>query len=620
MTNPFLERLQKGVVLCDGAMGTLLYMRGISYQRSFDEQNISNPNVVLDAHRDYIKAGAEIIETNTFGANAARLKNFGLEDKVREINLKGAKIAREAREIEGKEVFVAGSMGPLGKLLTPLGYLSEIEAVDIFQKQAEALLEGGVDLFMVETFSDIAEIKLAVLAIRNVCKLPIIASMTFGEDGKTFLGYSAEEAAKELDQLEVEIIGANCSVGPQNMLDVARRLRRATGKMIAIQPNAGLPRFVDGRFVYLSSPEYFAEYAMEYLKVGTNIIGGCCGTTPEYTLVLSRMLKNYRSDPTVTGNSQISIDEQIKEEKPTPLESDKASDFTKKLGKKFLVSVEVDPPRGINPEKILQNVQRLKDLGVDAINIADSPMAKVRMSCIALAYLIKEKVGLETILHCTCRDRNLMGLQSDLLGVHALGIYNILAVTGDPPVLGDYPQATAVYDVDSIGLVKIINKLNHGTDWAGNSIGSPTRLCVGVAVNPNAQDLEREIIRFGKKVDAGAVFAFTQPIYDLEILETFLQKVSPIKIPVFLGILPLLNYKHAEFMHNEVPGMNIPQRIRERLKEAKDRSAEMGITIAREILDEAKHMVDGVYIMPSFGRFEMVSELLEGFVMKEKHL
>ena len=607
-------------MLCDGAMGTLLYMKGVSYHRSFDEQNISNPKIVLDVHQNYIRAGAEIIETNTFGANAVRLKNFGLEDKVREINLKGAKIAREAREIEGKEVFIAGSVGPLGKLLAPWGDVTENDAMDVFREQAEALLEGGVDLFILETFSDLAEITSAVSAIRDICQLPIIASMTFGEDSRTLMGYSAEEVAKALDRLELEIIGANCSVGPQNMLDVARRLRRATNKMIAIQPNAGLPRFVDGRFVYLSSPEYFADYAKEYLKVGANIIGGCCGTTPEYTQALSRMLKNYRSDPTVAENSQISIYDQIKEEKPTPLEGDGPSEFNKKLGKKFLVSVEVDPPRGINPEKILQNVQRLKELGVDAINIADSPMAKVRMSCIALAYLIKEKVGLETILHCTCRDRNLMGLQSDLLGIHALGIYNILAVTGDPPVLGDYPQATAVYDVDSIGLVKIVNKLNHGTDWAGNSIGSPTCLCVGVAVNPNAADMGREIIRFEKKVDAGAAFAFTQPIYDLRILEKFMKKVPPIKVPIFLGILPLRNYKHAEFMHNEVPGMYIPQKIRDRLKEAKDRSSEMGIAIAREILDEAKQMVDGVYIMPSFGRFEMVSELLEGFEIKRKYL
>ena len=615
MSDPFLEKLQKGVMLCDGAMGTLLYMRGVSYERSFDEQNVSNPNVVLGVHRDYIKAGAEIVETNTFGANQVRLKKFGLEDKVREINLKGAKIAREAREIEGKEVFVAGSMGPIGKPLTPLGELSEKEALDIFQRQSEALLEGGVDLFIVETFSDLVEIKQAVVAIRNICQLPIIASMTFDQDGKTFMGYSPEEVATKLSNLGVEIIGANCSVGPQKMLDVVFRLRKATDKMISVQPNAGLPRFVDGRFIYLSSPEYFAQYAKEYVKIGANIIGGCCGTTPEYIQALSIMLKNINTETITDRKVSVTVEEKIKE-KPPKKEKKQASKFSSKLGKEFLVSVEVDPPRGVNTEKILKNVEKLKQIGVDAINIADSPMARVRMSCVSLAYLVKQKIGIETILHLTCRDRNLMGLQSDLLGVHALGIHNILAVTGDPPVLGDYPQATAVYDVDSIGLVKIVNKLNQGTDWAGNSIGSPTLFCVGVAVNPNADDLKREIDRFERKAEAGADFAFTQPMYDLKILEQFLQKVSHIKIPIFLGVLPLRSYKHAEFMHYEVPGINVPEKIRARMKQAKDQSAQVGTLVAKEILGEAKAMVDGIYLMPSFGRFETISEVLEGFDLK----
>ncbi len=614
MADPFLERLKKGVMLCDGAMGTLLYMRGVSYERSFDEQNISNPKIVLDVHRDYIKAGAEIVETNTFGANQVRLKKFGLGDKVREINLKGAKIAREAREIAGRDVFVAGSMGPLGKHLAPLGDISEKEALDIFQRQAEALLEGGVDLFILETFSDLLEISQVIAAIKDICQLPIIASMTFDENGKTFMGYSPEEVATKLSQMEVEIIGANCSVGPQKMLDVVGRLHKATSKMISVQPNAGLPRYVDGRFIYLSSPEYFAQYAKEYIKSGANIIGGCCGTTPEYTGALSTMLKSINTETATKRGSYVAVEEKIKEEEPIKGEGEKASKFAGKLGKNFLISVEVDPPRGVNTEKILKNVEKLKQIGVDAVNIADSPMARVRMSCISLAYLIKQKIGIETILHLTCRDRNLMGLQSDLLGVHALGIHNILAVTGDPPVLGDYPQATAVYDVDSIGLVKIVNRLNQGTDWAGNSIGSPTFFCVGVAVNPNADDLKKEIDRFETKAEAGADFAFTQPMYDLEILEQFLQKVSHIKIPIFLGVLPLRSYKHAEFMHYEVPGINVPEEIRERMKKAKDRSAQVGTLVAREILEQAKGMVDGVYLMPSFGRFEMISEVLEGFI------
>jgi len=611
MSDPFLERLQKGVMLCDGAMGTLLYMRGVSYERSFDEQNLSNPKIVLEVHQDYIKAGAEIVETNTFGANQVRLKKFGLEDKVREINFKGVKIAREAREIEGKDVFVAGSIGPLGKHLTPLGEISEKEALDVFRIQAEALLEGGVDLFIVETFSDLVEIKHAVAAIRNICQLPIIASMTFDDDGKTFMGYSPEEVATQLNRMEVEIIGANCSVGPQKMLDVVRRLHKATSKMISVQPNAGVPRYVDGRFIYLSSPEYFAQYAKEYMKSGANIIGGCCGTTPGYIRALSMMLKSINMEAVTKRGSYVAVEEKIREEEPKKGEEEKASEFARKLGKKFLVSVEIDPPKGTNAENILNSVGKLKQTGVDAVNIADSPMARVRMSCVSLAYLIKQKIGIETILHLTCRDRNLMGLQSDLLGVHALGIHNILAVTGDPPVLGDYPQATAVYDVDSIGLVKIVNKLNQGTDWAGNLIGSPTFFCVGVAVNPNADDLKREIDRFEKKVEAGADFAFTQPLYDLKILEQFLQKVSHLEVPVFLGVLPLRSHKHAEFLHYELPGMNIPKELRERMRKAKDRSAQVGILVAKEILGQAKGMVDGVYLMPSFGRFDVISEVLK---------
>jgi methionine synthase I (cobalamin-dependent)/5,10-methylenetetrahydrofolate reductase len=603
-------------MLCDGAMGTLLYMRGVSYERSFDEQNLSNPKTVMDVHRDYIKAGAEIIETNTFGANQIRLKNFGLENSVGQINLQGVRIAREAREIEGKEVFIAGSIGPMGKPLSPLGKLSLKEVFDVFLQQAEALLEGGVDLFVVETFSDLPEIEQAVKAIRNTCSLPIIASMTFDEEGKTFMGYTAEEVARKLGDLDVEVVGANCSVGPQVMLDVVQRLHKATDRMLSAQPNAGLPRYVDGRFVYLSSPEYFARYAKQFIDSGAAIVGGCCGTTPDYIRALKSVLQADAPESVVKEESFITVEEKVKEEKVTPREVGISSEFAGKLGKKFLISVEVDPPKGINAEKILKSVENLKEMGVDSINIADSPMARVRMSCTSLAALIKQKIGMETVLHLTCRDRNIMGLQSELLGVHALGIHNVLAVTGDPPVLGDYPQATAVYDVDSIGLVKIIKKLNQGTDWVGNSIGSPTFFCVGVAVNPNADDQEKEIDRFKRKIQAGADFAFTQPLYDLSILERFMEKATDIKIPIFLGILPLRSYKHAEFMHYEVPGISVPEEIRRKMREAKDKSSDMGTSVAREMLSQAKGMVDGAYLMPSFGRFEVVSEVLQGFNLR----
>jgi methionine synthase I (cobalamin-dependent)/5,10-methylenetetrahydrofolate reductase len=614
MSDLFLERLKKRVMLCDGAMGTLLYMRGVPYESSFDEQNISNPKVVLDAHRDYIKAGAEIIETNTFGANQFKLRNFGLENKVREINLKGAKIAREAREIEGRDVFIAGSMGPLGKPLVPFGKISPEEAREAFRLQAEALLEGGVDVFITETFSDLNEIALAVNAIRSICQLPVIASMTFGEDTKTLMGNSPEDVAKKLEGLKVEVIGANCTIGPQKMLEVVKALANVTQLPISAQPNAGLPRYVDGRFIYLSSPQYFAEYAKEFVKAGVGIVGGCCGTTPEYIKAIASALTSIKPEPITAKTSTISIEEKAKENELVKKKKEEVSQFAQKLGKKFVISVEIDPPRGVNPEKILKNVERLKQIGIDAINIADSPMARVRMSCISLAYLIKAKIGIETILHLTCRDRNLMGLQSDLIGVHALGIHNILAITGDPPILGDYPQATAVYDVDSIGLVKIVNRLNGGTDWAGNSIGSPTSFCVGVGVNPCASDLDKELFRFHQKKEAGADFAFTQPLYDLKLLEDFLKKVKHLEIPIFLGLLPLASFKHAEFLHYEVPGINIPERIREKMRKAGEKSANEGILLARELLEGAKEMMAGVYLAPSFGRFEIVEKVVGGLI------
>jgi methionine synthase I (cobalamin-dependent)/5,10-methylenetetrahydrofolate reductase len=614
MSELFLERLKKRVMLCDGAMGTLLYMRGVPYESSFDEQNISNPKVVLDAHRDYIKAGAEIIETNTFGANQFKLRNFGLENKVREINLKGAKIAREAREIEGRDVFIAGSMGPLGRPLVPFGKISPEEAREAFRLQAEALLEGGVDLFIAETFSDLNEIALAVNAIRSICQLPVIASMTFGEDTKTLMGNSPEDVAKKLEGLKVEVIGANCTIGPQKMLEVVKALANFTQLKISAQPNAGLPRYVDGRFIYLSSPQYFAEYAKEFVKAGVGIVGGCCGTTPEYIKAIAFAFKSIKPEPITAKTLSISIKEKAKEKELVKKKKEEVSQFAQKLGKQFVISVEIDPPRGVNPEKILKNVERLKQIGIDAINIADSPMARVRMSCISLAYLIKAKIGMETILHLTCRDRNLMGLQSDLIGVHALGIHNILAITGDPPILGDYPQATAVYDVDSIGLVRIVSKLNQGTDWAGNSIGSPTSFCVGVAVNPCASDLEKELFRFHQKKEAGADFAFTQPLYDLKLLEDFLKKVKHLEIPIFLGLLPLASFKHAEFLHYEVPGINIPERIREKMRKAGEKSANEGILLARELLEGAKEMMAGVYLVPSFGRVEIVEKVVEGLI------
>ena len=609
MADPFLERLKEGAMLCDGAMGTLLYSRGTGFEHPFDELNLSKPEMVQKVHQDYIKVGAEIIETNTFGGNRVRLGAHGLAGKVKEINIKGVKIAREAREIEGEPVFVAGSIGPLGRPLAPIGKITLTQAFEAFQEQAEALLEGGVDLFIIETFSDLIEIKEAIKGVRRVSKLPIIAQMTFSEEGLTLMGHTPSGIGKELEKMEVDVIGVNCSVGPQRVLDVIYQMRKVTSLKLSAQPNAGFPRFVDGRFIYLSSPEYFAEYTRRFLSAGVAVLGGCCGTTPQHIQAMAKVLKEEKSGL----NEEVEVIEVEKklEEKVTVEELIEPSTFASKLKEKFVVSVELDPPRGVNPKKILRHAQMIKDGGVDAVNIADSPMARVRMSCLSLAALVKEKVGLEVILHLTCRDRNLMGLQSDLLGAHALGIRNILAITGDPPRLGDYPHATAVYDVDSIGLVKIIKRLNQGTDWAGNSIGSPTSFCIGVGVNPTAVDFEKEMERLEQKVEARADFIFTQPLYDSETLKGFLKRTEGLNIPILVGLLPLHSFRQAEFLHHEVPGISIPQKIRNRMKEAGEKGIEEGILIAKEFLEEIKQMISGVYLIPSFGKVELALEVVE---------
>jgi methionine synthase I (cobalamin-dependent)/5,10-methylenetetrahydrofolate reductase len=615
MEKTFLERIKKGVILCDGAMGTFLYARGVPYERCFDEQNLSNPQLVQQIHLDYIKAGAEIIETNTFGANRIRLKAHGLDDKVKEINFRGAKLAGEARDISGEEVFVAGSVGPLGNPLATFGRIPPQEAEMFFEEQASALLEGGVDLFIIETFFDLEEVILAVSSIKKICQLPLVAQMSFGEDGKTFMGNSPQKVALELEKLGVDVIGANCSVGPQKILDVIYGFKEVTQAFLSAQPNAGMPRFVDGKYIYFTSKEYFAEYAKKFVEAGVRIIGGCCGTTPDHIQAMAQAIEEMKSQEIKETKIFFPVKEKI--EKKEKLEKPKiASPFASKLGKKFMISVELDPPRGINANKILKSAQKLFESGVDGVNIADSPMARVRMSCLSVAYLIKTQIGMETVLHFTCRDRNLMGLQADLLGAHALGIQNILAVTGDPPSLGDYPQATAVYDVDSIGLVKIIQRLNQGMDWAGNSIGGPTSFCVGVAVNPAAYDLDKEFDRFEKKVESGANFAFTQPQYELKTLEKFLNKTHHLKIPAFLGILPLHSFRHAEFLHHEVPGIQIPLEQRERMRKAGDKAQEEGIQMARELLFQAKDLVSGVYLMPSFGKYDLVLDVLEGILQK----
>jgi len=611
-SSPFLEALQAKPLICDGAMGTLLYARGVSFEHSFDELNLSRAEMICKVHRDYIKAGANVIETNTFGANRIRLKKHGLEEKTDSINTTGARIARDAREIEGVEVFVAGAVGPLGRRLAPLGRVKPTEARRAFAEQTEALLEGGVDLFIAETFSDLEELVIAVEAIRGCSSLPIVAQMSFAEDGKTIGGNSPEEVSRALSELDVDVIGANCSVGPQRILEALGVMSRHSSLPLSAQPNAGMPQLVDGRFVYFSSPDYFATYAARFLALRVRLMGGCCGTTPAHIAAMAKSVAAAReagSPPEVSPEVELTA-----EEAPEPAEGkEESTPFAEALGKRFVISVELDPPRGSNPGKALKGTKLLKEAGVDAVNIADSPMARSRMSCIALAVLVREKVGIDTVLHMTCRDRNLLGLQSDLIGVNALGIRNLLIITGDPPALGDYPSATGVYDVDSIGLMRIVSRLNEGLDHAGNSIGNPTALFAGVAVNPVAEDMEIEIERFKRKIDAGARFAFTQPIYRLSSIERFLERVSPFSPPILIGVLPLMSHRHAEFLHNEVPGITIPDEIRERIRRAGEKAAEEGIRISLEILEKAGSAVSGAYLMPSFGRYNTCLEIVKNF-------
>lgn len=612
MTHPLFQYLADGPILADGGMGTMLYRRGISFERCFDELNLSAPAIVQQIHQDYLAAGARVIETNTFGGNRFRLAAHGLEAKVRDINFHGAKLAREAREIAGTDALIAGSVGPLGKGLRPNGPVAPGDAFDAYTDQAAGLLEGGVDLFIIETISDPDEMATAIEAIRVLTDLPIIAQMTFTDEGVTLTGKSPEYIGRFLESSDADVIGVNCSVGPQGMLEVICRLARVVNKPVSAMPNAGMPRLVDGRFVYAATPEYFASVVGAFIANGVRIVGGCCGTTPDHIKAMSTVLTHMTVParaPSVTVVSQWGT--------PPPPPGDRAAEpsrFAADLGKRFQISVELDPPKGTNPAKILEGARLCKERGADAVNIGDSPMARVRMSAIATAALIEREVGIETILHFTCRDRNLMGIQSDLIGAHALGIRNVLAITGDPPSVGDYPHVTGVYDVDAIGLTRILSGLNGGKDFAGSSIGRATKFTIGVALNPVADDWPAELERFQRKVDAGAHYAFTQPLFRLEPLQRCLDAIAKIRIPVFLGLLPLMSYRHAWFLHNEVPGIVVPEDDLERMKRAGEQGADTGVEICRNLLEQARPLVNGVYLMPSFGRYETCLRVIEGFV------
>lgn len=613
MSIGFLEQLDTAPLLADGAMGTMLISRGFAADQCLEELNLSQPSVVQSVHQAYIDAGAQVVQTNTFGANRYALLDWGLHDEVARVNKASVRVAREAREVTGHPVFIAGSVGPLGRTLQPFGQLSVDDAVEAFREQIDVLASSGVDLLILETFVSLDEILAALRAAKEVGGLPIVAQMGFTEDEVTPAGHTPERVVQSLLEAGADVVGANCGVGPEPLRRVLERLRAAAPQArLSAVPNAGYPKRVQRRVVYNTGPAYFAEYARTFLDLGARLIGGCCGTTPEHIRQMADVVRERTSIPDSTPVVVPPPAEPVVEEtEPSPIE---ARPHTALLGKiragQFVVSVELDPPKGLNPAKVLRGAELYAGLNVDAINIADSPMARVRMGCLALATLIQDKVGLETIIHFTCRDRNLMGLQSDLMGAHALGIRNVLALTGDPTRLGDYGAATDVYDVDAIGLISIIRRMNEGFDTAGNSIGKPARFTIACALNPSAEDLDWELGRFEKKLEAGADFIMTQPLWELDTLWKILDRIGRPEIPIVFGILPLHSSRQAEFLHNEVPGMVIPETVRKDLREAGDRALDYGIRQAQELLLECRQRVAGVYLMPSFGKYEVVAEVL----------
>ena len=620
MNSPFLNRLAHGPLLADGAMGTLLFARGIPFERCFDELNLTLPAMVEQIHREYLSAGAELIETNTFGANAVRLSSHMLGEKARMLARQGVKLARNAREVVGTPAFVAGSMGPLGAALAPFGAIAPADAEAAFRTQAEGLLEGGTDVFILETFQDLNEILAALRAVRAVtAELPVIAQMTFGEDGKTRYGHTPALVVRALKQAGASVVGVNCGVGPQATLELLEQfVAAADGTPVSAMPNAGLPQFVEGRYVYLSSPDYFADFAARAAGLGVKVIGGCCGTTPAHVKAMRERLASHLPAESLPSGAEVRVLEPVSAVMSAPgadsLAEPEEPSLLRRMRARFTVSVEIDPPRGIQTSKVMAGARLMAERGVDCINIADSPMARIRMSAMALAYQIhRELPAMELILHYTTRDRNLMALQSELLGAHAIGLRNILCLTGDPPSLGDYPNMTAVYDTDSVGLIKIVRRLNEGADQAGSSIGGRTAFAVGCGVNPTAEDLSQELERFERKIEAGVQFVMTQPVYELDSWKRFLDKLGGMpKVPLLIGILPLQSFRHAEFLHNEVPGIQVPEWIRRRLHDAGNEGQKVGVELARQLLAEARDLANGVYLMPSFGRYENCLDVLEG--------
>jgi len=597
----------------DGAMGTMLYSKGIYINRSYDELNLVAADLVREVHVEYVRAGAEIIETNTFGATANKLQPYGLEGSLREINIRAAQIAREAA---GDRVFVAGAVGPLGLRIEPYGPTSFDEAKAMFTAQVSALLEGGVDLFVLETFSDISELHQAIRAVRALCDLPIVAQVTIQVDGNTLFGATPETFTTQLDEWGADVIGLNCGVGPAIVLNAIEKMRTFTTRKLSAQPNAGLPRDVGGRQIYMCSPEYMAEYSRRIIQAGAKFVGGCCGTTPAHIKMIADALRQFSprvQQVAVPDASKVSLHE-LKPPDVTVVPAEERSNWARKIAKgEFVTTVEVLPPKGCNPWKTLDAIRLLKTAGVDGVNIPDGPRAQTRMGAMATALMVQREIGMEAVLHYCCRDRNLLGMMSDLLGAAAMGLRNLLLITGDPPKMGPYPDATAVFDIDAIGLTNMVNKLNHGLDIGNNPIGEPTAFSIGVGVNPGAVNMDEELRRFEWKIEAGAEYAITQPVFDIEQLRDFLKRIEHCRIPIIAGIWPLVSFRNAEFLHNEVPGVHVTSEIMERMRAAsaisKEAGRDEGLKIARESLLEVRALIQGVQVSAPFGNVKYALEV-----------
>ena len=596
------------VHVMDGAMGTMLYAKGFFLNVCYDELCLKHPKLVLEVHQEYVRAGAEVVETNTFGANPVKLASYGLADDTEKINRAAAEVARQAA---GDRVSVVGAVGPLGVRIEPFGSMAREEARALFRRQVNGLLSGGVDGFILETFSDLDEVHEALLAVREACGLPVICQMTIGTDGLTHYGTAPDVFASRLAEWGADVVGVNCSVGPAGILEAVEKMVKATDRPVSALPNAGLPKDVGDRKIYLASPEYMANHARRMIEAGARFVGGCCGTTPEHI----KKIRDYVAS-VVPRHPTVVVSRELVQPPAgvaaVPL--GQRSKWGAKLARGELVtSVEIVPPKGVDPAPMLAQCRALKAAGVDAVNVPDGPRAQSRMGVLPSAILIEREVGIETVIHYCCRDRNLLGMLSDILGAHAAGLRNILIITGDPPKMGPYPEATAVFDIDSIGLTNLVYRLNQGLDPGGNAIGAPTRWVIGVGVNPGAVDLDRELSRFHWKVDAGAEFAVTQPVFDVRQLESFLGRVEQYQVPIVAGIWPLVSLRNAEFLANEVPGVVVPAEVLERMRRAQEKGKEAalqeGVCIAREMFQRVKGLVQGVQVSAPFGKVEVALEV-----------